>query len=343
MGSAPASDTAPESFSTRTTAASSSRKRPSLKNIASIAFLVVALALLLVAVYNQRSDFLAAASRVRATDIALSVTFGLVALFIGTLAWRECIRATSSTSVPIRDAVSTVGIAGLGKYVPGAVWPIIAQTEMLGRHGIKRGQAATGSALTLVVSTATAIVVGAVALFASGGSVIAYWWLIPVALGCATLLLPPVLTRLLAAISRLHNRFGGFADIQVASAPMVRAVLLQSISWVLWGLDTWVIFRALTPMRSAPVPLSIGAFAIAWAVGFIIVIAPGGIGPREAALVALLAPVAGATDVLALAVILRMLSICLDIVAAGVGAAFRGFGRRVAFSGPGQTGEIGVS
>lgn len=86
-------------------------------------------------------------------------------------------------------------------------------------------------------------------------------------------------------------------------------------TWVLVGLATWSVARALDP--DAPLARTMVAASLSWLVGFLAVPVPGGVGVREAAFVAMaggLAPgVAAAT-----AVLVRLLFIATDVVAAVV-------------------------
>jgi uncharacterized membrane protein YbhN (UPF0104 family) len=66
--------------------------------------------------------------------------------------------------------------------------------------------------------------------------------------------------------------------------------------------------------------LGTAAFALAWVVGLLVVIAPAGAGPREAALVLALAPVLSSADALLVALVSRVLMVVADAGAAGVAA-----------------------
>ena len=74
--------------------------------------------------------------------------------------------------------------------------------------------------------------------------------------------------------------------------------------------------------------LSLGAYALAWSVGFLIIFFPGGIGPREIALIAVLAPVMPSASALVVALASRVVMTVGDLVWAGVGLAIgRAHGR----------------
>jgi uncharacterized membrane protein YbhN (UPF0104 family) len=65
----------------------------------------------------------------------------------------------------------------------------------------------------------------------------------------------------------------------------------------------------------------VGAFAIAWLAGLVAVYAPGGLGVREAVLVALLSSRIGAANALVLAATSRLIFILADVVLAGAATA----------------------
>jgi glycosyltransferase 2 family protein len=71
-------------------------------------------------------------------------------------------------------------------------------------------------------------------------------------------------------------------------------------------------------------PLAVGAFAIAWCAGPIVMIAPAGAGVRELALVALLAPVLDPAAALVVALVSRLFLTIADLVLAGTSALIAG-------------------
>jgi uncharacterized membrane protein YbhN (UPF0104 family) len=79
---------------------------------------------------------------------------------------------------------------------------------------------------------------------------------------------------------------------------LLRGVAWALVMWACYGLHV----HLLTAAVDDPVGMVTGAavFAAGWVVGFVLVIAPAGVGPREAAIVALLPLSAGAGLVVAL-------------------------------------------
>jgi uncharacterized membrane protein YbhN (UPF0104 family) len=69
--------------------------------------------------------------------------------------------------------------------------------------------------------------------------------------------------------------------------------------------------------------LATGAYALAWVVGFLIVVAPAGVGAREGMLVVALAPAMSASTATALALVSRLVMTAGDFVWAAIAVAVR--------------------
>ncbi len=106
---------------------------------------------------------------------------------------------------------------------------------------------------------------------------------------------------------------------------MARALAWTTLGWLCYGAHAWFLIGVFAGQGGGTFALSLGAYALAWAVGFLIIFFPGGIGPREVALVAVLAPVMPSASALVVALASRVVMIIGDLVGAGTGLAI---GRR---------------
>ncbi|GAA4175504.1 lysylphosphatidylglycerol synthase transmembrane domain-containing protein [Gryllotalpicola koreensis] len=286
-----------------------------VKTIASVAFLVVALGLLVAAVVKQWSDFTRAVGLIDAQTLLLALFAAVVAQFTSVMASRESLAATSHR-IPVAQVARAFLTAALGKYVPGAVWPVAAQMELMKRNGVPRTHSAVAAVLTMTIGLGAAVVAGVLGVFLSGGSIAKYWWLVPIAAMCFAALWPGLLTWVLRLVARVGWRFRAFGEVSVGGRPLLGATAWSLLGAVSNGFQTWVIVRAISTSGTANFWLALGAAQLAFAVGFVIIIAPGGIGPREAVLVALLGPIAGTSGALAVAIISRLAQIAIDCLGA---------------------------
>jgi uncharacterized membrane protein YbhN (UPF0104 family) len=89
--------------------------------------------------------------------------------------------------------------------------------------------------------------------------------------------------------------------------------------WPLVGGSFWMTARALLHVSAGDLAFYVGAYAAAWIVGFVAIVAPGGIGVREAVLIAMLRSKIGSADALVLAAVSRGVFTAADLSAAAIG------------------------
>jgi glycosyltransferase 2 family protein len=238
-----------------------------------------------------------------------------VAVLTGVLAsgllWRSLLAATGSP-LPPAAAARVFFVGQLAKYVPGSVWPLVSQVG----YGRDYGVPATATAAALVlfhwVQLVTAALTAAVLLPAAG--LAPGWWALA-AVPLALLLHPGPQARAVAVGLRLLRRPALGAGPDAVTA--LRAAGWGAVMWICWGAHLWLL---LTGLGTDPdLAGAAGAFAAAWAVGFVVLLAPAGAGVREAVLIALLLPVADAPVAVTAALLSRLLFTLADSFWAGAG------------------------
>ncbi|MBS2546872.1 flippase-like domain-containing protein [Catenulispora sp. NL8] len=233
------------------------------------------------------------------------------------LAWRGLLGALGSP-LRLRPASRIFFTSQLGKYLPGSVWPVVAQMQLGRAYRIPRARSAAAAALAMLVSLASALVLAAVALPLGGGAKAAgYWWafiVVPVLLAG---LHPRIANPALRMLFRLTRR--------PAIEPLTGRTIAETagrsvVGWLLAGAHIWILAMALGASPWRALLLGIGGYAFAWSVGFLIVFAPAGAGVRELILVAALQPVLDPAKATVVALASRLVTIVADLVAAAVTA-----------------------
>lgn len=237
------------------------------------------------------------------------------------LAWRDMLTDLGSR-LPLPATVRIMSVSQLAKYLPGSAWALVAQVELGREYQVprRRGTAAVivSTALTLAVALATAAVV---LPLASAGAARQYWWALAIAPVIAVCVWPPVLGRLLDRALILVRKQP--LERRPSSVGIARAVGWTSLGWLLWGVQIWLLVRDLTGLGSHALPIAIGGYALAWSAGVLIVPAPGGVGARELALIAVLAPVMPRGTALAVALVSRAVMTVSDVAWGAAGVAAR--------------------
>jgi glycosyltransferase 2 family protein len=262
----------------------------------------------------------------------------LAALVMTMQVWRLLLAGLGSP-LPARAASRIMFIGQLGKYLPGSVWPVLAQMELGNAYRVPRHRSAAASVLTMVVSLLTGLLAALATLpFVAGAT--AYLWafaITPVLLAC---LHPRVLNAVVGRLLRLTRRPP--LDLPLTGRAMAAALAWSWSSWVLYGLQIWLLATRLGAPPGRTVLLAVGGFAFAWSVGFLVVLAPAGAGVRDVLLIATLSPVLGTSRATAVALMSRALMTAGDLLTAALAAASSRppgpLGRTPGSPGPGSPG-----
>lgn len=258
---------------------------------------------------------------VRDTITAIEVPYLLLALVLAVagmvsnvMAFNAVLGALDTRVTPV-EAARCFLVGQLGKYLPGSVWAFVLQMELAKRAGVPRVNGFTATIVTLGLSIASALVIGLIGLpYLLGVGGAAPWVvlaLLPVVAVCA---LPPVLTRLVNLLLRLMRRRSlprslGWSDVG-------KVLGWTSLAWVAFGTHLWLLASSEATSGLGGWITSLGVFALAMTAGSLALVAPSGIGVREAMIVAALAPQVPMGVALGLALASRLVFTAADVVAA---------------------------
>jgi glycosyltransferase 2 family protein len=273
------------------------------------------------AVAQEWANVRAALASLGALAVAGAMLSVLAAMFASMHVWRLLLAALGSP-LPVRAAARITFVGQLGKYLPGSIWPVLAQMELGSVHHVPRHRSASASVLTMMLSLLTGLLTALVTLPFVAGST-PYLWAFLAAPILLVGLHPKVLNFGLGRLLRLARRPA--LEQPLTGRTLAGALAWSFASWILYGLQIWLLAARLGAPYGTGALLATGAFAFAWSVGFLVVFAPAGAGVRDVLLVAMLGPVLGAGGATAVALVSRALMTVGDLLTAAVAA---GFGRR---------------
>lgn len=303
----------------------------------SVALLVVAVALLALAFRHTLAQVGARVHLLSPAALVASTLATVAGTGAAVLPYRAVL-ADLGSPLALRPAVRVYFLGQLGKYLPGSVWPVMAQMELGRRHGVPRSRAGAAAAVTLLLSLVVALMLAALLLpLAHPGSLGRYAWVfLALPLGLVVLS-PPVLTRLLGIALRLARRPA--LERPLSAVGIGKAAVGSAVGWLLQGTAVAVLARDLGARGAGVWALGIAAFALAWVAGFLVLVAPAGAAIREVALTALLLSVLPRASGLLVALVARLEFTAGDLVwgAAAVTAARR---RGVTLGDLGETGDV---
>jgi glycosyltransferase 2 family protein len=298
-----------------------SPRRQYLMRVVRIVLGAVALVFVVVAVAQRWHAVRHLLAELRPGTIALSSLAVLAGTAAGMMGWRAVL-ADLGSALPIRPAARVMLLGQLGKYVPGSLWSVVAQTELARNLGVPRRRSAAAALVYNALGLGIGLLLAVVSLPALLRSHDVPGWLVvvvaasPLSLACFA---PPVLTRLINAALRLLRRTP--LEHPFSWAGTIRAVGWMALMWLCMSLHVWLLGVGLGARPGAMLLPAIGGYAAAWSAGFLVVVAPAGAGVRETLLTVTLAAAlpGGTAAALTVALISRLLSTAAEVIAALIG------------------------
>jgi hypothetical protein len=276
-----------------------------------IAFVGVAVAVAVVGLRDQWGPIGQAVAAIGWWRVIAATALAVVGLLCTAEVWRHCLAALG---FPTTRAVThrIFFPSQIGKYLPGSVWPFLAQMRLARTHGIPASAALLAGSVFLVIHAVTSVPVGSLVLFTrpsfAGQLAIAGAGAV---LGLA-MLHPKVLTfglRKLAGRSGVEARELGWADV-------IRPLLWMPPAWLAYGAAAFLLAAPLGVPSADLFALCTGAFAASWLVGLVAIVAPAGLGAREAVLILAFQPIMGLAGATSVALLLRLCHTAADVVLA---------------------------
>ena len=226
-------------------------------------------------------------------------------------AWKVLIDRNGAT-LSIAQAARIYFLGQIGKYIPGGIWQFLASAELGRTANLSRASTVSSFVFALAASlTAGSAVVLLTMPEALPNMAISPLWFFGLAAVPFAILLSP-------AFHKLCARFGK-GDGAPPRRRLTAAFALSLITWLFGGLHIWLLARGIgVPLGLGDLAPLAGCYAAAWMAGFLIMIAPAGMGAREGTLVALLSLTMAVPEAVTIALLSRILATLVDVLAAGM-------------------------
>ena len=239
----------------------------------------------------------------------------LAAYFVSAAIWGRIVRELGGPGLPTADSIRMFMIANLGRYLPGKVWQIAGLAALAKGRGVPAATAAGAAVIGQGIAVVAAAAVGMGALL---GAPDPYprWGVVGMGLvvvAAALLAVPTLFRRIVGAWFRLTRTD---TRPEVDGVHALRWLALYTLNWAMYALSFWVLARSLG-LGGDPIPVA-SAFAAAYVLGYLMVFAPAGLGPREGFLIIFLTPHLGAAPSGVLAIVARVWTTLVEVVPAGI-------------------------
>jgi hypothetical protein len=251
--------------------------------------------------------------------LLLSGLLYLLGLAFSALYWDRLLGHLGSRP-PAGATLRAYYVGHMGKYLPGKAWALFLRASLVRGHGVSLGLATLTAFYEVLTTMAAGALLAAVlfALLAPDAGAGLTWdtsqrllWLEhpaeghlgrPAAVAFAVLLLVPLIVPLQPALfNRLVHRLSlPFRERDAAQLPRIRlaylaeGLLLTAVGWLLLGASLAAALRGILgdglPWLDPATGRLPAMMAVSYVAGFVILVAPNGIGVREFFLTLFLTP-----------------------------------------------------
>lgn len=194
--------------------------------------------------------------------------------------WQAILR-TLDAPIAVWKAAAITAVSCIGKYAPGKVWFTLGRMSLAKRDGVPEAK----SLLSVVMEIAITLL-GGIALLGAAiiliprskvpSAVYYFFLLIPL---CLVALYPPVMNWFLRTGLRLL-RLPMF-EWRLTPVGTLKLLGICLLDWLAQGTGSFLLVKSFYPLTISQMPVMLGGYAISWMIGFLVLVAPAGLGVRE--------------------------------------------------------------
>lgn len=265
------------------------------------------------ALYKQWIEVKTALNTIDWGYVAVGTLVQLAALpLMGLISWIVLLYLNSRQTMMKTSGIYF--ISQIAKYLPGGIWAFPGRAVAYQAIGVDKVASILSVMREVIVLFLGAAVMGLLGLLQ--GLPMSEWINLTTLLGLLICIVLVVLTQI-PAFWKLIQRIKFFQRINLTVVPNEQSNLdlrwlgyslfVSLTYWLVTGIGFYYIVTAVTPSANSLTWLQASSiFSLAWCVGFVVVIAPAGIGVRESALALLLSPILPVSEALSVAIIARL-------------------------------------
>ncbi|MCK5124930.1 MAG: flippase-like domain-containing protein [candidate division Zixibacteria bacterium] len=256
--------------------------------------------------------------------LAASLISVMFTFFVFSSVWK-IVLGTLGRNISYPISFKIAYLANLGRYIPGKIWQMFGVIYLAKREGVTEEEAVTIFGLSQIFAIPSCFLVSGLFLllhpasyekyaaipYFSTGLVLAIVAII--VLSGFVVFYPKPLETILNKLFVLLKRKP--ISIQINKFLAIKIYAGYFLCWTLYGFSFWLFVRAISE-QAAPMMPMIAIFLLAYQIGYLVLFAPGGVGPREAMMEIMLMPFFGAGVASAIAIAARLWLIVAEAISA---------------------------
>jgi uncharacterized membrane protein YbhN (UPF0104 family) len=248
----------------------------------------------------------------------------IITFFVFSSVWRIIVLSLDKT-VSYRKSFKIAYLANLGRYIPGKVWQMFGMIYLARKEGVTEEEAVTSFGLSQIFAIPSGLFSGFVFLAFYPGilreySDIPYLTTGVIVIAAAIFIISLLVVFYPRLMESIFNRVITLIrrrPIRLQMNKTLAAAIYGGyfLAWSFYGFSFWLFVKGITVQETALFPMA-GIFIIAYQVGYLFLLAPGGVGPREAMMTMMLTPFFGPGVPAAIAIAARLWLIVAEAISA---------------------------
>lgn len=290
------------------------RLAPLGRKVATVLVVGAGVAFLALTIRRNWSEIGAYDWRARWGQLLLSVLLLTANLAWATYIWKRVLDQFASGATSYRSLLRISFLSKIARYIPGKVWQFVAVGQLSAGSGSSARVMVTsmlvhaGFVLLSGIITASVILAERVPAVPSNPA-------LAIAVASVLALLashPRIINLCLTVVSKVARRedvtwTGGWRDSAVL-------MLLSLLNWIGHGVAFFLFADALVHLGVADIVPLTGIYAFAFVAGYLAVVAPAGVGVREATMASLLRGILPSGAAAVVAVVARLWTIAAELL-----------------------------
>jgi hypothetical protein len=212
------------------------------------------------------------------------------------------------------EILGVYGLSSLGKYLPGGIWHFVGRFGVYKMNGLSAKASTRSMILENIWLLSSALATGVLGVFLTRFDLVADLIHIPDEKWLAIILTIVILAIWIIVLFVVHKIMRKYTSGEIQSVTVIALVGL--LLWTFIGGSFFVMFQ---DFSFSSAPLFIGGYAVSWAVGYIAVFAPGGLGIREAVLAFVFSNIASVELIAVYAAMNRIIWVIAEVLFGLVG------------------------
>jgi hypothetical protein len=251
--------------------------------------------------------------------LALAALLYLAGLGFSAFFWLRLLRMLGQQPGILRS-IRAYYIGHLGKYIPGKAWALMYRATLAQSPGVKAGVAGATAFYEVLTTMASGALLAAILLWFVGPETTTgldwplLWKVLTsqerpseavfdghflslialILFGVIILPISPLLFNRMVRRLSLPFLEPGKSPLQVPPAALLEGLALTACGWLFLGTSLWAVFQSLSdvtePLTWRVLSRDSAYLSLAYVLGFVILLAPGGLGIRESFLFIFLSP-----------------------------------------------------